>query len=198
MTRGFQERTDCEHCGRTTTKETAFGRWVRKNELLDSDNGYSACDHDLRWHKFRTERGREFQLYMNIEIKSFGAEPTRSQEDTMHIENQLMRNRRQTSTKKLRWQAGTSVLEVYSSMIRRRVWVRHFGVHLLRFSGQGPEDSDWIIWDKRKIDLATLVGLLKFDLDPDTLRPMDFRSHHRKRLVTTQDTLPGFSAGRHD
>ena len=181
MTRAFNDRLDCPYCGKTSTVETAFGRWVREHPELESHDGYTTCDHDLRWHKFRTELGRNFQLMMNIEIKSFGAYPTKSQLDTMHIENQLLRNRRQTPTKEMVWQAGTAPLQVYSRMNRCRVWVRHFGVHLLRFSHQGPDDSEWIKWDKKQINAETLLGLLKFDLDPDTLRAMDWRSHHQKK-----------------
>ncbi len=180
MTRAYNERMECPHCGKEVTIETAFGRWVRNHPELRSKVGYTANDHDLRWHKFHTEKGRAFQFMMNIEIKTNGADLTESQHDTILIENQLIRNRRQTPTKELRYQYGTGPCRVYSKMNRCRVWVRHFGNHLLQFSGQGPEDSEWIRWDRMKIDVEKLLAILKFELDPDTLRPMDCRSHHRR------------------
>lgn len=132
-------------------------------------------------HQYRTkEYGRSFQLFMILEIKTQGADLSKSQRDTLHILNQIVRNRRQTPTKVLRFQAGNAPLQVHSLLTNQEVNVRHFGVHLLRFSGLGPDDSDWIKWNKIDIDADTLTQLLRFDLDPDTLKPMDesLRNHH--------------------
>ena len=64
------------------------------------------------------------------------------------------------------------------------VTVRYLGVYVLAFSGSGPLDSDEIrlfrVGDQvgKRIDLETLEGILRFDVDPATLRPIDYRSHH--------------------
>lgn len=182
MTSACRDVIHCPHCGELIAAEGAFSTWLRTQPELDSQKGYVAMDHDLMWHRYRTHpEGRRFQLMMNIEVKSFGTEPTECQLDSMCMENQVLRNRRQTPTKKLRWQAGHAPLQVWSSMHKQKIWLRHFGWHLLRFSHRGPEDSEWIEWDRKRIDIETLVALLKFDLDPDNLQPMELRSHHRKR-----------------
>jgi len=165
------------------TAEDAFSRWLCNHPELQSKDGFTCTDHDKCWHRFRTDHGRDFQLMMILEIKNFGAVLSESQRDTLYTENQLLRNRRQTPTKQLQWQAGIAPLKVWSTMRKRYVWVRHFGVHVLRFSDQGPEDSEWIEWDRHHIDCKQLLALLKFDLDPDTLQPMDGRSHHRKKPI---------------
>jgi len=52
-------------------------------------------------------------------------------------------------------------------------------MHVLRFSGLGPDDSKFIEWDDKDINADTLTDLLRFDLDPDTLKPIDLRNHHQ-------------------
>lgn len=53
---------------------------------------------------------------------------------------------------------------------------------MLRFSGTEPGDSDSIWWDERVIDEDTLTATLSFELDPDTLRPLDLRNHHTSKV----------------
>lgn len=119
------------------------------------------------------------QCVMQLELKTHGSELTEAQRDTLYIANQIMRNRRQTPTKNLRHQAGTAPLKAYSTMSGHNVHVRNFGVQLLRLSGTSPDDSEHIWWGKgREIEIETLIQLLRFDLDPDTLRPLDLRRHH--------------------
>lgn len=180
MTRPFNQQFHCPNCKTWHSAETLFGRWIRNNPLLDSRSGYVVTDQDYWIHRYKTDHGREFQLIMLVEIKTMGADLTPSQTDTLHIVNQVMRNRNQTPTKKLRFQAGTtSRISVKSVMLGHDVNVKAFGMHVLTFSGLGPDDSDWIKWDQRLIDPETLTALLRFDLDPDTLKPIDIRSHHR-------------------
>jgi len=183
MTRAFGQLIHCPHCGAVITQESAFSRWVREQPELDSSLGYVTTDQDLEWQLYCTGRGRDFQLMMHIEIKTNGAELSPSQRDSLHMKNQIIRNRRQTPTKPCQWQSGTAPLRVYSEIARRKVWLRHYGVHVLQFSGLGPEDSEWIRWDRRLIDVEMLLKILKFEVDPDTLRPMDFRSHHKQKVL---------------
>ena len=159
--------------------ETAFGRWIRNHPRLDSGDGFAFVDQDYWCHQFKTHsQGRDFQLIMGIEIKTRQGSLSASQRDTLYIVNQLMRNRRETPTKKLKFQSGSASLKVHSIVANRSVNVKCFGIHLLQFSGMGPSDSDWMKWDGDMINEDQLVQLLRFDLDPDTLNPVDLRSHH--------------------
>lgn len=188
MTRPFNQMFDCPSCGNRHTLETDFGRWIRNNPLLDSGKGFSVHDQDYWIHRFKTHEGRAFQLLMMVEIKTHGADVTEAQRDTLHAVNQVLRNRRQTPTKRLKWQAGNAPLSVYSSMMRRNTMLRVYGMHVLRFSGNGPTDSESIRWNGKLVDEETLTSLLRFDLDPDTLQPLDLRRHHR-----TMKVMPLFS-----
>jgi hypothetical protein len=183
MTRLMRQQFTCDHCGMESSAESAFSRWTRENPELDSAEGTCIIDQDYWIHRFKTYHGREFQLLMGVEVKTFSAKPTDAQKDTLFALNQVMRNRRTTPTKQNKFQVGTAPLEVFSFMIGRKIRLRTYGVHLLTFSGSGPEDSNFITWNRTRITKQTLTKLLKFDLDPDTLRPIDLRSHHRRPIL---------------
>lgn len=181
MTRPFNAQYHCPNCRTFVSCETMFGRWIRENKELESKNGYCVTDQDYWIHKFKTFGGRDFQLLMGVEIKTMGQELTMAQTDTLHTINQLLRNRRQTPTKELKWQAtGSCVRKVKSVVAKKEVVLRAYGIHVLTFSGLGPNDSEWMAWDRKPIDIKTLTQLLRFDLDPDTLSPLDLRNHHIK------------------
>lgn len=180
MTRPFNAQFHCQNCKTWQTQETLFGRWIRNNAALDSRSGYSVTDQDYWIHAYKTCGSREFQCLMLVEIKTMGQPLSPSQKDTLFIVNQLMRNRKGTPTtgKRVK-QSGSGIASVYSSMLSRDVNLKALGMHVLTFSGLGPDDSDVITWDKKQIAVETLTQLLRFDLDPDTLRPLDLRNHHR-------------------
>ena len=178
MTRKFGQLFDCPYCGKRSTLETEFSRWTRNNHLLESVEGQVIIDQDVWVHRFKTALGRKFQCLMLLEVKVFGAEPTLAQRDTLHIINQVTRNRRETPTKKRKWQAGNAPLKTYSAISKGDVVLKCFGTHVLRLSNLSPNDSEWLKWNKEDITEDQLVKLLRFDLDPDTLKPMDFRKHH--------------------
>jgi hypothetical protein len=180
MTRQFNAQFHCPNCKTWQTQETMFGRWIRNNRELDSAKGYCVTDQDYWIHRFKTHDNRSFQCIMLVEIKTMGAELSAAQNDTLWIIDQLMRNRRDTPTKKdTRLQAGSGPVKVRSVMAKSDVALKAMGVHVLTFSGLGPDDSSWITWDRKQIDQDTLTKLLRFDLDPDTLKPLDLRSHHQ-------------------
>ena len=178
MTREFGQQHHCAMCGAKSSIESTFSRWLRANDDLESSAGHVFVDTDLWVRRYKTALGREFQLLMLVEIKTHGAQLTDAQRDTLYMINQVMRNRRETPTKKLKHQAGTSPMDVYSTMLGRRITLKAFGMHVLTFSRLGPDDSQAMKWDNQPINSNQLRDLLAFDLDPDTLRPMDFRSHH--------------------
>jgi len=181
MTRQFNQQAHCPNCRVRMSYETSFERWLRNHPQLDSNEGYCISDQDYWVQKFKTNKeGKGFQLLMLVEVKAMGKELSDPQRDLLLMVDQLTRNRRQTPTKELKYQAGTSISQIYSYMSNKTVTVRCFGIHLLTFSGLGPEDSKWIKWDKTLVDIDKLTSILKFDLDPDTLNPLDLRSHHKK------------------
>ena len=179
MTRSFNQQFHCANCKTWQTAETLFGRWIRSNPDLDSRHGYSVTDQDYWIHKYKTHETRRFQLLMLVEIKTMGAALSEAQKDTLYQVNQLMRNRRQTPTKELRYQTSSGPLKVKSTMLGGEVVMRAFGMHVLTFSGLGPDDSEWIRWDRTQISVDQLTSILRFDLDPDTLRELDLRLHHQ-------------------
>lgn len=180
MTRPFNQQIHCPNCKTWITHESSFGRWIRNNPELDSRKGYCISDQDYWIHKYKICENRDFQCIMLVEIKIMGMKLSSAQRNLLHFVNQLMRNRKQTPTKELKWQNSDSITQEYSLLMDKYVYIKAFGVHILTFSGLGPDDSDWIMWDNKKINISQLTDLLKFNLDPDTLKPLDLRYHHPK------------------
>jgi hypothetical protein len=74
---------------------------------------------------------------------------------------------------------------VWSVIAGKVVWVYCYGVHKLRMSGASPDISQWMSWSdgqgqERYIDCNELVQLFRFDISPDTLRPLEHREHKRR------------------
>lgn len=191
MTKPHSQQIYCPNCHIWITHETSFGRWIRNNELLDSVLGFAVTDQDYFIHQFKRHGDREIQCLMQIEIKQFGKLLSESQQETLHIQNQLLRNRK---NKSLNWQSGFRLQKVWSTKHKKNISVRHFGIHVLTFSQLGPDDSKTIRWDqKRDITLDVLTSILRFDLDPDSLRRMDLRLHHKTREhLVMEETDLGF------
>jgi len=180
MTREFYTKFHCSNCGCLTVAETGFSQWIRSRKDLDSRDGHVVADMDYLVHRYRTELGRDFQCLMLLEVKTRGAEPSPSQKDTLLIFDQLFKNRRGTPTKDAPFQAIGATTTVVSALNRKRVTLKAFGCFVVQFEKTGPLDSEWIKWGPRRevISVDQLAGLLRFDIDPDTLRPMDWRRHH--------------------
>lgn len=176
----------CPNCHHTHTLETAFERWLRNEESCDSQKaGIVRFDLDVLLHRYMMptdKRGtREIQCLMFIEVKSFGADVSMSQRDTFSLLSQVLRNRR---TNKHQAKKGrhanehTPVTKCYSHLLNKDVTLRLFGGHLLQMSGEDPPTSEWLKWDKKPIDLDQLKSLLRFEIDPDTLRAIDWRRRY--------------------
>ncbi len=180
-TKEFNVRYSCERCGHQTTAETAFGRWMRDQELLDSQKHgivRTDCDHIIL--RYKTRQGRDFQLMMIVEAKEFGAEPDKSQRDMLSFLSQAIR----IKGKNLHDVPTARSLRLWSKMAGREVLVREFGVHLLQFERTSPDDSNWIKWDRSLVDAEKLVQILAMNVHPDfTDRPMDefLRDRHRRK-----------------
>lgn len=173
MTRQFNSRIKCQHCGCMTTEESPMERWIREHPRLDSRNGIVRFDVDILLHRFKTfddlKGSRFIEFMMFIEVKTFSAELTDSQQDTLGLLNQLLRNRRPNMHGSPRRQLEGQPAMAYSRKKKREVPLRLLGGHLLQLSGSSPLDSESIFWDYKRIDIETLVELMLFDRDPDNL-----------------------------
>lgn len=170
-----------------------FMAWVRAHPDLPSysvNHGRTVNDVDFLIHQYMTTvdamGSREIQQIMHIETKSRGGVPDFAQVDTLFKEH-LMK----VGKKKINQQQ-----------------VRHYGVSVLSMSGTSPENSDHLRWGRfrikgvlrfRIIRTQTLVDLLTFRIDPDTLKPIDYRRHHKTRVVERIEQTPlGFEMTVHE
>lgn len=180
MTRKFNVLYTCQHCGKQTTAETGFGRWMRDHPALDSASGIVRTDTDHSILRYKTHKqGRDFQLILDVEVKEFGKDPDAAQKDILlfkhQIANKTGRNMHDAVT---RWTHNLK-----SFITGRRVKVRYLGFHLLQFEKTNPVDSAWIKWDHRRIDEESLVKLLAIEIDPYTFNPIEecLRDRHAKK-----------------
>lgn len=189
MTRNFNQIVNCPQCGAEFPAESAFCAWMRSRPELDSADGIVRTDADHIVHRYKfSHTDRNVQALMFIEVKTnvdFNKERLipNSQADSLWIIDQLVRNRRSNIYKVPRKQCDGHVHKVYSLVAKKNVWVRFYGVHGLYFSGTNPIDSESIQWDRRPIRIDQLIKLLRFELDPDSLTPIDLRIH-QKRILT--------------
>jgi hypothetical protein len=190
MTTAFRSEAICPSCGTAVPLETPFSRWIRNCKEYDSRNGYVLMDKDLIVHKYMTNHNREIPYIMCVEVKSKGAEMSATQRDTFHTFAQLIRNRQNTPTSKRPLQSGPYVTKIYSTMNKRYYNIRSFGGHVLTLSNTTPDNSLQIQWDRTIIDKAILIKLLRFEINPDSLGPIDNRIHH----VETPNLFEGLNA----
>jgi len=148
-------------------------RWIRNHDQLDSKNGIVRFDVDILLHRFKTfqdNKGvRDIEFMMFIEVKTFNADLTLSQRDTLGILNQFLRNRCQNMHSEPRRQITGQPPKVYSRAKQKEIPIRMLGGHLLQLSGSNPDDGDCMYWDYRQIDKEMLVDLMLFNRDPDNL-----------------------------
>lgn len=185
MTRSFRTQATCSHCGNPTTLETPFERWIRAQPDLDSvQTGLVRFDLDILLHRYKflhDGRGsRQVQALMFVEAKSYMAEPSASQRDTLNLLNQVLRNRRQNIHQRPGRQIQHTLLsKAYSTVMRQDIdlWLR--GGHLLQLEGTRPTPGERLLWDGREIDTSVLKGLFRFEIDADSLRPIDMRRRYQ-------------------
>lgn len=187
MTRKFDTLVQCPSCKEWHTAETAFERWMRNHESMDSRiEGIVRFDCDVVLHRYlqKIDKAgtRDIQCLMLIEVKSRGADVAASQEDTLSMLSQVLRNRRRNRHQsKLGRHAEDRIApcRTYSKKLRRKVTLWSFGIHLLQMAHDSPEDSEWMTWDRTTpIDQDRLLKILRFEIDPDTLRPIDWRRRY--------------------
>lgn len=173
-------------------QNTGFQAWIRNNPNLDSSRaGLVFTDSDLWCHKYfaHVDRNgtRDVQCLMLIEVKEFGADISETQQDTLHIINQVLRNRRQINE----YWSECSIRKAHSLRNKRAVDIWSFGVHVLRVPGDGTF-MQWhrMTWDKHQIGHEQLERILRFELDPDTLEEISFRRHHLNGQICKEADYP--------
>lgn len=191
-TRQFNTQYHCSNCGCMTSAETSFGRWIRQNEHLDSANGIVVYDIDYIVHRYKSMHGRSKQLMMFVEVKTRNSDMTDEQRDSLYMASQVTQNRtsnNQLSDNRNKWNANDlhgfskGATKVYSLYAKRVIDLLHFGFFKLQFSGLGPQDSDVIAWNDKKIDAQMLTSILAFDVDPVRFEDIGelFRKHHAQK-----------------
>ncbi|WUI02082.1 hypothetical protein OHR68_09830 [Spirillospora sp. NBC_00431] len=189
MTTDWREAAPCPNCATPVSTEQPIKAWIRGHDDLDSRR---AClcvgDSDLWVHRYGTRRtrlpgvDRDVQYLMLVEIKTHGRGLDSAQRDLLLLVNELLRTVPWREQRVVgRFVAGhrQNVRKVHAFIAGRTVQVHCYGVHKLRLSGTTPDDSEWITWDDKPIDAAQLSGVLRFDLSPDSLKPLEHRAHKR-------------------
>jgi hypothetical protein len=164
--------------------------WIRDHESLDSkEKCLSIGDTDLWVHKFGSRethhRGvnRDYQYIMMVEIKCNGADLNGPQRDTLMNINHILRTKAlRTVRNEGKFFDGNPDYTTYvqGHIAGKPIQLHAYGVHKLRMSGHTPDDSKWLTWDDKPITRIQLLQILSFEIHPDSLRPMEDRTHRRK------------------
>lgn len=167
-------------------QDTPFGDWIRKHPALDSIRE-RLCVNDVDYwiHQYRAHHdqvgARCVDSIMCLEVKSFSRELSPSQRDTMVLIDQILRGcdfLQVRSYRRCRGPAG-----------EKRI-VRCFGIIPFRMSGSRPDNSEEMFWRGIRIDIKTLVELLRFERDPHLpSKKLEYRRHHLPSKVQDHPTL---------
>lgn len=188
MTTAWRETVPCPRCGTFVATDQPVKAWIRGHSSLDSRE---AClcigDSDLWVQRYGTRRGtkgvdRSVMYIMLVEVKTHGRTLDPSQRELLGLVSELLRTKpfaEQRAGGRFVAGHGQNVRLVRSYSSGQPVQLHCYGVHVLRLSGSTPDDSPQIMWDQQLITKRQLVGLLRYDLDPDTLREIEHRSHKR-------------------
>lgn len=181
MTRAFNQYVSCPRCGHKHTAESEFQRWYRNCKELSSNEGHAISDFDFVIHRFKTpEHGRLLQCIMFLEVKTNFATVSLSQAKTLSMARQILQTRGAFSKKEKHL--------LLDGPKGEKRWVWNFGGFELRLSGLCPLTSSIIQWNRKEVSARKLVEILRFDRDPITMKPMDWRANHHH----PERTLPLF------
>jgi hypothetical protein len=173
--------------------DNVWGKWVRSlgaygGPLPSSSlmRGTTINDWDMIVHQYKTpvdnQGTRDVHCLMFVECKTRLATVASSQAETLWFNHQATRKKYQARK--------------VASDAKVAVW--HYGVSVLSCEGDDPACAQRFRWGRfdhegrivyRDINADTVIRLLAFDCDADTLRPNSFRRHHKvqtiNRLVLT-------------
>jgi hypothetical protein len=148
--------------------------------------GTTVNDWDMIVHQYKTpvdkQGTRDVHCLMFVECKTRFATVASSQAEMLWFMHQLTYKKFQAE------RIGCS----------GKVSVWHYGVSVLSCETDDPATSQRFQWGRfdregrlvyAPLDTDSIIGLMAFDYDPDTLRRTSFRRHHKtqkeKRLVLT-------------
>lgn len=117
---------------------------------------------------------------MFVEVKSFGSHMSIAQKDTLSLLNQVLRNRTKNKHADRHGRHAANhvpMAKAYSHAIKKDIRLKLFGGHLLQMETDDPEIGN-LQWDFKDIGLDTLISLLRFEIDPDTMNEIDWRRRY--------------------
>lgn len=145
-------------------------------------------DTDMWVHKFGERIGRvsgwdrSVQYLMKIEVKTHGAMVGTAQMDTINAVDNLLRTKpwkEHRVSGRLVPGHPQNTRKVFSRMAGQDVRIICHGVHILRMSAETPGSSEWLKWDEREISVSELERIMRYELDPDSLRVLEHREHKK-------------------
>lgn len=181
----------------TITRSRIYGEdspttaWMRQQAEISSFE-IVVTDKDLKIHRHLNcvdgQGTRDIQCLMELEIKTRKSVPTWTQSDTYWLWHSTI-NR-----------CG-KLVKIKSQL------VVNYGVSFWRLEKLTPEDSDWMEWGRfneqgkivwRRISLHEWFKLIRFEINPDTFTPQQFRRHHKTTKILVHERTPlGFEAQRY-
>jgi hypothetical protein len=102
--------------------------------------------------------------------------------DTLRLFDAVVSARRRSSSPNLKHRIWPISVRM-GNEIRQLKW---FGLHILYHEKTRPDNSAWMCWDHTQINTKTLESLIKFELNPYTLKTMEVRRHHRNKVPTAE------------
>jgi hypothetical protein len=171
-----------------------WGAWVRsfggKDGPLPSSSllrGTTVNDWDMIIHQYKTpvdrQGTRDVQCLMFVECKTRFASVAATQQETLWMLHQ-----------RLKWKG-----QLHTLNRARLITAWLFGVSFLSCETDNPATSEVFRWSRfdlngnlvsYDVDLETVLALLAFDLDPDTLTLLSFRRHHKVQRVHRRVLTP--------
>lgn len=165
-------------------RDKPFSDWLRNQSGLDSRlYSLDVSDIDFTFHRFAANVDksgtRDIKLMLDLEVKTFGKHPGSNQKETLFFRHQLLSKKG----------------KLFSNLRNCKVTVWHFGQYVLRIiDGDRPDECKELLWGKfatqgvlhySSIDEETLIKALRFELRPDSLKPLELRRHHITRTIQT-------------
>lgn len=181
-------------------KASPYEVWQKTHPRLEGQDGFQFNDVDLwcfRWASClgpTYPKDRTLKHLGLIELKTYGASPSRSQREVLQAIHQIA-DRCRKRKKTWRGQPGG----IYKNLLFKteagrvnRYDVRWWGVALAQMSGSTPANSETILWNGRKVTEDEYVDLLRFDRHWSTLVKRDDRRHRPAKSESSLFTLQAF------
>lgn len=161
---------------RRDLQDSPFGDWIRRHTELDSREFRLSVQNVDWWiHRFRRHTDhsgdRHIDSLMWVELKTFAADLTYAQTDTYGLLTEAF-------AKQFRTKDGAQIRTVRVTLNHEVRRVHLWGHFTLRLQGERPDDGGWINWNGHRVTDTQLVQIVRFNLNPISLRPHALRRHH--------------------